>query len=799
MNDPTRTDALAKAEEALRESRERYRHIIENANDIIYQADGAGRFTYVNPAAMRITGYDENELIGSLYLDLIDPDYRGAAESFYRRQYQTREESTYFEFPMISKSGMRIWIGQNVLTLTDGENILGFEAVARDITMRKDLEDQLSRTRDAALASARAKSEFLANVSHEIRTPLNGILGMTELLAHTPLAPEQREYAETIRSSGETLLAIVNDVLDLARIESGKLAIETTDFDLDDVVEAVLETFTARAASKRLKLRSFIGPDVARLLRGDAHRIRQILLNLVGNAVKFTDRGEVVVTVMQPQSGDESVTLRFLVTDTGIGIPAAAQRRLFTPFTQADGTTTRKYGGSGLGLAVSKQLAEAMFGEIGVMSIENEGSTFWFELPLQRQRAAATRKTGQWDLSQFRALLVDANEVNRFMLARHLGSTSIQLDEADTAADAMAAATNKKYDLILFDMQLPDEDGLALARSLRSIDESRKTRLVLLTAFGRRRSDVIAFETAGVDAFLIKPVRRTQLCETANRLLLGETKLAQPAALQPVPSKRARVLLVEDNAVNQLVALGQLRRLGHECIVASGGHEALEMMAADRFDIVLMDCSMPDMDGYEAARRMRQLAAPANATPIIAITAHALPGEREKCLNAGMNDYLAKPVTLEQLGAMIRLWASKPSEEPQKGPDMMEMDDHYVLDRERVSSFLAIGRAQPGFLEGLVRTFRQDVPSRLDALRAAASSAAPDDVALAAHALKSSSGSVGAKRMQIIAAALEQKAREGSIDGAEASIDQLAAEFTRVMAAYEGIVRRSGAHRVPDL
>ncbi|HUP60276.1 MAG TPA: response regulator [Thermoanaerobaculia bacterium] len=808
MNDPTRSDALAKAEEALRESRERYRHIIENANDIIYQADYRGHFTYVNPAAMRITGYDENELIGRNYLDLIDPDYREAAESFYRGQFQTRESNTYFEFPMVTKSGMRIWIGQNVLTISAGDIVIGYEAVARDITLRKDLEDELSRTRDAALESARAKSEFLANVSHEIRTPLNGILGMTELLAHTPLAPEQREYAETIRSSGETLLAIVNDVLDLARIESGKMTVETTDFDLDDVVESVLETFTARAASKRLKLRSFIGPDVTRLLRGDAHRIRQILLNLVGNAVKFTDRGEVVVTVMQPEVIDEKVTLRFLVTDTGIGIASAAQRRLFTPFTQADGTTTRKYGGSGLGLAVSKQLTEALGGEIGVMSIEKEGSTFWFELPLQRQPAAATRKTGQWDLSRFRALLVDANEVNRFMLARHLGSTSIQLDEVDSAGDAMAAATNKRYDIILFDMQLPDDDGLALARSLRSIEEggrlvrpqdSPPPRLVLLTAFGRRRSDVIAFETAGVDAFLVKPIRRTQLCETASRLLVGDSKAAQVRAAEPATTTRARVLLVEDNAVNQLVALGQLRRLGHECIVASGGHEALELIGSDRFDIVLMDCSMPDMDGYEAARRIRQLSAPASQIPIIAITAHALPGEREKCLNAGMNDYLAKPVTLEQLGAMIRLWASKPSEAPQSAPDLMELDDHYVLDRERVSSFLAIGHGQPGFLEGLVRTFRQDVPSRLDALRAAASSAEAAEVAMAAHALKSSSGSVGAKRMQIIAAALEQKAREGSIDGAEASIDQLAAEFRRVMAAYDGIVRRSGAHRVPDL
>ena len=788
---------------ALRESRERYRHIIENANDIIYQSDDRGHFTYVNPAAIRITGYNENELIGRHYLDLIDPDFREAAEHFYRHQFAAREEMTYFEFPMIAKSGMRIWIGQNVLMITDGDRVVGYEAVARDITIRKGVEEELSRARDAALESARAKSEFLANVSHEVRTPLNGVLGMTELLLHTPLAPEQREYAEAIRSSGETLLAIVNDVLDLSRIEAGKLTIETIDFDLDDVLESVLETFVTRAAAKRLKLRSFISPDVIRHLRGDAHRIRQVLLNLVGNAVKFTDRGEVVVTVMQPERHDDSVIIRLLVTDTGIGIPAAVQHRLFNPFTQADGTTTRKYGGSGLGLAVSKQLTEAMGGEIGLMSIENEGSTFWFELPLETQPDSQQRAAHPWDLARFRALLVDGNEVNRFTIARHLTATGIRLDEVDSVADALAAIETQRYDLVVFEMQLPDDDGLALARAIRAHESAQNARLLLLTTFGRRRSDIVAFQAAGVDAFLLKPIRRTQLNDTATRLLAGE---ARPLEIPPrddaaTRAKCAKVLLVEDNAVNQLVALGQLRRLGHDCVVASRGSEAIDAVRAGGFDIVLMDCQMPDMDGYEATRRIRQLEGPVSGTPIIAITAHALPGERERCLVAGMNDYLAKPVTIDQLGAVIRLWASKPSAPADSTPEVIESDgdDRYVLDRERVSSFLAISRSQPGFLEGLVKTFRQDVPSRLDALRAAAASRHAHELALAAHALKSSSGSVGAKRMQSIAASLEENARAGRIEGADESIDQLAAEFRRVVAAYEGVVRRSGAHKAAQL
>lgn len=778
-----------------REERKSYRHIIENANEIIYRTDFRGNFVYVNPASVRITGFDEQELLGRNFLALIDPDYRDAASHFYHHQFRTHAPSTYFEFPLVTKSGTRIWMGQNVLTVSDGDRIVGYEAIARDITQRKGAENELARARDAALQSARAKSEFLANVSHELRTPLNGVLGMTGLLLGTPLTPEQREFADIIRSSGESLLAIVNDVLDLSRIEAGKLSIELIDFHLDDLIESVMEQFAARAAAKRIKLRSNVAEPVTRALRGDSHRLRQVLLNLVGNAVKFTHRGEVTLTVMQPEERGSRVTLRFLVIDTGIGIPASAQPRLFTPFMQADGSTTRKYGGSGLGLAVSKQLVETMDGELGVISVEREGSTFWFELPLEKQEQVTSEAPRQWNLSRYRALLVDANEVHRLMIAQHLAATQIRFDEVTTASAAFTAIGREHYDVVLFDMHLPDEDGLAFARAIRADPRRRDLRLLLLTGFGRRKADVEAFQSAGIHSFLIKPIRRTQLADTLSRLLTGDMgAAARSAAEETAMTSRARVLVVEDNPVNQLVALGQLNRLGHEAVVAASGAEALDVVGNGAFDIILMDCQMPDMDGYEATRRVRQMQESVAKIPIIAITAHALPGEREKCLAAGMNDYLPKPVTLEQLGAVIRLWASKSSASQVKGPDVMEADDHYILDRERVSSFLAIGRTQKGFLEGLVRSFRQDVPSRLDALRAAASSEDANELALAAHALKSSSGSVGAKRMYAVAEALEQSARNGQLGGAAVSIEQLAAEFTRVMSAYNGIIRRSGSH-----
>jgi PAS domain S-box-containing protein len=779
---------------------ERYRHIIENANEIIYRADFRGNFTYVNPASIRITGFNEDELIGRHYLDLIDPDYRDAAQHFYQHQFRTRDRISYFEFPMITKSGMRTWVGQNVLTVfgEDGR-IAGYEAIARDITQRKGVEEDLARARDAALQSARAKSEFLANMSHEIRTPLNGVLGTAGLLLGTPLAPEQREYAEMIRSAGETLLSIVNDVLDLARVEAGKLTIEWLDFHLDDILDRVTEDFAARAAAKRLKFRTFVVPDVVRSLRGDSHRIRQVLLNLVGNAVKFTDRGEIVLTVMQPEQKDSRVTLRFLVTDTGIGIEPDVQQRLFTPFTQADGTTTRKYGGSGLGLAVSKQLVEAMGGEIGVISVPSEGSTFWFELPLQKQLEESAAPTRRWNLSAYRALLVDSNEVHRFMVGRQLATTSIAVDEVESAAEGIAAAYQQKYDVIVFDMQLADDDGLAFARAIRKDRALDSTRLLLLTAFGRRRHDVVTYESAGIDAFVVKPVRRALLCEAVARVVEQQSEDVTRRMLEEAePPKRARVLVVEDNNVNQLVAIGQLQRLGHECVVAASGAEAIDAVTRETFDIVLMDIQMPDMDGYEATRRIRRMPAPTREIPVIAITAHALTGEREKCIAAGMNDYLAKPVSLEQVGAVIRLWANRDSKDTAGAPDLMEQDDQYVLDRERVSSFLAISRTQDGFLEGLVRTFREDVPSRIDTLRSAAANGDSNDLALAAHAMKSSSGSVGAKRMLAMASSLEQNARAGRLDGADAAIEQLAAEFRRVIVAYDGIIRRSGKFRAQN-
>jgi signal transduction histidine kinase/DNA-binding response OmpR family regulator len=687
--------------------------------------------------------------------------------------------------------------------------------IRRDIAERRRIEQELARARDTALSSARLKSEFLANMSHEIRTPMNGITGMTDLLLDTPLTEEQYEYATTIGSCADSLLGIINDILDFSKIEAGKLVFETIEFDPRSVTQSVVGMLAEPAETKGVELVALIDQGVPRAVLGDPGRLRQVLTNLVSNAVKFTSKGEVVVRVAPAGGADSHVTLAFSVRDTGIGIPPDVQSQLFQPFVQADGSTTRRFGGTGLGLTISKQLVELMGGAIKVESAPDEGSTFSFTATFGAAPDGAAVPDHPMpvpDLSGRRVLVIDDNQTNRAYLVHQTSAWGMVASEAEDAPTALArlreaAARGEPFDVAILDLRMPGMDGFELARAVKADPLIAGVRLVLMPSYGLPGHGKIARQ-AGISGYLPKPVQQERVYECLAAVLAEPSEPAatparlvtqhmldergpgprppRPAPRAPArpgpapPAHGARILVVEDNEVNQNVALRQLEKLGHRADLASNGREAVEALAARPYELVFMDCQMPEMDGYEATAEIRRREAGSRHTPIVAMTAHAIEGERAKCIAAGMDDYLSKPVKQAELAATLERWLGdgSPGRDPAfANPSPPPEERDAPVD---VAHLMETVDNDTEVLKEVVALYLEETEKQLRALEAALASGAAKEVALVAH--KCLGGSVTCGMVAVVRplAELERRGYDGDLTGAGQLLAETREEFGRI-------------------
>ena len=682
--------ARRKAENAVHESELRYRQMFDEAPVAYHEVDARGVISRVNRAECDLLGFRPEELIGRNAWDVVASEERELSRARVAAKLTGRETLVPFERTYTRRDGAQLVlkVHENVIW-DDRGNAIGIRTALFDITEIKQAETRLTaysadlrannEALDKALAAAREaatlKAQFLANMSHEIRTPMNGVIGMTGLLLDTSLSSEQQEYAETIRRSGESLLSVINDILDFSKIEAGKLRIEAFPFDLRLVVEEVNEMLAQKAEDQRVDLITRYPDTVPRHVIGDAGRIRQVLTNLVGNAVKFTEAGNVVITASFDPRPDGRAQMRIAVEDTGVGIPAEKIGALFQKFSQVDGSSTRRHGGAGLGLAISKQLVELMGGTIGVASESEKGSTFWFTVPLELD-ANAHLPVCPIDLQGLRVLIVDDNEVNRRVLEEqtsHWGMRHTALPSAENVVETMRGGVvdGDPYDFVLLDYQMPGMDGLSAAAEIKADGSLRGSAVIMLTSVGHL-GEVRHMEGVRIDTCLVKPIRQSQLLNalsTSWTMRAGESVRLRPAQKRPdrqpdakrfegaFADRPIRVLLAEDNVVNQKVAGRMLERLGLRADVAANGLEAVQMFELVSYDVILMDCHMPEMDGYSAAGAIRRLGERGQQVAIVAMTAEAMAGAREECLQAGMDDYIAKPVKLEDLSQILRKWA----------------------------------------------------------------------------------------------------------------------------------------------
>ena len=750
------------------------RTLFQMSRDMLCIAGFDGYFRRLNPAWEETLGHSLEELTSRPYVEFVHPDDRGATTAE-ARSVTAGQGTLVFENRYRCRDGSYRWLAWRSAPLVEQGLIY---AVARDVTEQKRAAQELLHARETAEAASRAKSDFLANVSHEIRTPMNAVIGMAELLLDTPLRSVQREYLLALKDSAESLLGLINDLLDFSRIEAGKLELVTAAFDVRELLGDTLRTLGVRAHQKGLELVSRIAPEVPPLVTGDAARLRQVIVNLVGNAIKFTATGEVLLEVEAPERETQGTTLSFAVSDTGIGIPPEKQRLIFEAFAQADGSTTREYGGTGLGLAIASRIVATMGGRLEVESALSHGSRFQFRVRFGAVPAPPAREPPYARIRGLRVLVVDDNATNRRILEETLAHWRMRPTLAASGREALellerAAERGRPFPLVLLDANMPELDGYALAERMRRRRRLARTKVLMLTS-GPRPGDERRAVALGVSSYLIKPVKQSDLLD---RIL--EALAARPARAdaRPAPSRpsgrRLRVLVAEDNVVNQRVAVGMLERAGHRAAVVENGRQALAALAREAFDLVLMDVQMPELDGFETTAAIREREqGTSRHVPIVALTAHAMKGDAERCLATGMDAYLAKPLQPAELISVIARLA----------PDT-PIDLKRLLER--------VGGDTRALAE-VARIFLADAPRRLKEIRRAVAQGDARALRAAAHALKGAVANFAAPAATEAALELQKIGDAAEMEEAPAALERLVTELKAVRRELRRLVQTKG-------